>query len=379
MAMKRASDLGIDIAEIEEKRRAYRGLPPHTYWHPTVFDFELEAIFHRSWQYFGPLERVANPGDVMTGRIGNIPILVVRNKNNELNGFINVCRHRNYTVVSDNRRACRSLVCPYHGWTYGLDGRLNGVPRAEAEPDFNKKDFGLVSVSVDTWGPGVFVNPGANAGPFRETFTNLDPWTEEVGFIHDPSCYRLTREIVTPQKANWKLWYDNTSECYHCPQIHRDTFAQAFDVSSNDYLFRFENGMTNAAFETVVSDDDKAQKKLRSKLYRSFMLFPGCQIIELDDLMIMTKMVPTGPESCVFTAHYFAKDNAVPDRVDAWIDLWNVVMEEDKSAVETQQQNLKTARVPEFRYVSTQEQPIFFINDLIWDAYKKNLIDDSAK
>jgi len=112
---------------------------------------------------------------------------------------------------------------------------------------------------------------------------------------------------------------------------------------------------------------------LRSGRYCSFQIFPGCQIIQQDDLLIMARVVPTGPQSCRFIAHYFADRDADPERVDAWIELWNRTYDEDADAVELQQQGLRSGRLPRMRYVPAREQPVLFVNGLIREAYREAL------
>ena len=172
--------LGIDVDAVERQLRENRSFPIHTYYDPDVYEFELEAIFHRRWQYFGLLERVANPGDVLVGMVGRVPVVVTRDKDGSLHGFVNICRHRGFRVVEDDTQRCNLLVCRYHKWAYKLNGELAGAPDSDKEPDFDPSVLSLVPVRVDTWGPAIFVNPDKDAGPLRDHFPNLDPWTEKV-------------------------------------------------------------------------------------------------------------------------------------------------------------------------------------------------------
>ena len=126
-------------------------LPASWYSDTAVAERERELIFARSWQYGGPAEHVAKPGSYMAMQAGHIPLVVTRSRDGELRAFVNVCRHRAYLIARDH--GCReTLQCPYHAWTYDLDGSLKRVPRSEREEGFNPADFSLLPASVDTWG-----------------------------------------------------------------------------------------------------------------------------------------------------------------------------------------------------------------------------------
>lgn len=114
-------------------------------------------------------------------------------------------------------------------------------------------------------------------------------------------------------------------------------------------------------------------RTLRSNHYCSFQLFPGCQLIQQDDLLILARIVPTAAQSCRSIAHYLAERDADPDRVDAWIARWHRTYDEDADAVERQQKELCSGRVPRLRYVPAREKPSLFINGLIREAYRDAL------
>ena len=138
------TDLGAALA-------AGATLPADWYADPAIQRLEGERIFARTWQYAGRADRVVKPGDFFTCFAGQIPIVVVRDTEGVLRGFVNVCRHRGHLIAEGegNRKA---LQCPYHAWTYDLDGSLRRAPRSEREPGFDPSGFSLLPVSVGTWG-----------------------------------------------------------------------------------------------------------------------------------------------------------------------------------------------------------------------------------
>src|SRR5262249_30520156 len=124
-------------------------LPASWYTDPAVLVREWERIFHRTWQYVGRAEQVAGEGDYLTGVAGQIPVVVVRSAAG-LHAFVNVCRHRRHPVMQ-GAGSCRFMQCPYHAWTYDLDGRLRSAPRAEREEAFAKAECPLLPLRVETW------------------------------------------------------------------------------------------------------------------------------------------------------------------------------------------------------------------------------------
>jgi len=368
-----ATDLGLNIDEVEQQLAANRSLPIHTYWDPLVYEFELDAMFHNTWQYFAPLEKLSQKGDVVTGTIGRIPVAVSRAEDGKLHGFVNICRHRGYTVIEGDKRNCRSFVCRYHTWSYRLNGDLANAPDTDKETGFDKTEFGLLKVSVDTFGLGVFVNADPAAPPLRVAHPTLDAFAAKAGMNTDVSRYRLYRTITTEQASNWKLWYDNGTECYHCPSIHDKSFSDAFNTDSGTYSTRTEGKLTSYSFKSATNNDPDA---LIGSHYGSVQAFPCFQTVRQDDMWYFGKLTPTGPESCVFTADYFIEEGADTARVDRWIEIWDKTFSEDADATVVQQKNLRTGRAQPFRYVSNREELSQFMLSHIWSAYKEHLVDD---
>ena len=143
----------------------------------------------------------------------------------QLRGFLNVCRHRG-TIVVDEPQRRGTLQCPYHAWTYGLDGTLRGAPRTAEEPGFEAEELSLEPVSVDTWGPFVFVNPDAEAPPLAGALGDLPLVVAEHGL--DLEALRFHHRVRYEVGANWKVAVENYLECYHCP-VNHPGFAALID------------------------------------------------------------------------------------------------------------------------------------------------------
>ena len=171
-----------------------RTLPFDWYSDPAVLRLERERIFRRAWQYAGRTGQVAEPGAFFTCDAGGLPIVVVRGKDDGLRAFLNVCRHRGSLVCEGEGRR-ETLQCPYHAWTYDLDGSLRAAPRTDREPGFDRSDLGLRPVAVDAWGPFVFVNPDSGR---RRPCSNPPP--------RRPRCTRSTSTV-----SSAPTWASNSS------------------------------------------------------------------------------------------------------------------------------------------------------------------------
>lgn len=190
-------------------------LPAAWYTDPAIFAREKERIFHRSWQYVGLTEQVTQPGDFFTCTLGDVPLVVTRDEAGTLRAFINVCRHRGSELVLQACGNRQTLQCHYHAWTYNLDGTLRNAPGMKHEEGFDKTQFSLLNVQIDTWGPFIFVNPDKDAAPLKDVLGGLK------------RRVRGSYEIA----ANWKVVVDNYLECYHCPVAHPG-FSSVIDVNN---------------------------------------------------------------------------------------------------------------------------------------------------
>jgi carnitine monooxygenase subunit len=206
-------------------RADLRTLPYPWYTDPRVADAERETIFRRTWQYAGHVGELAGPGSFFPTHAGGLPVVVTLDADGALRAFVNVCRHRGAVVASAPARR-GTLQCPYHAWTYGLDGALRAAPRSDLEPCFERDSLGLRPVAVDTWGPFVFVNPDADAEPLTVALGDLPAVAAEHGLDVDGLVFhgRYPYEL----EANWKIAVENYLECYHCA-INHPGFVDAVD------------------------------------------------------------------------------------------------------------------------------------------------------
>ncbi len=206
-------------------------LPAAWYSDAVVHALERERIFAKSWHYAGPAERVAEPGCFFATQAGHVPIAVVCGADAQLRAFVNVCRHRGHLVVQGE--GCReTLQCPYHAWTYDLDGTLRRAPRSEREEGFEPESFSLLPVAVGTWGRSSSPTPIRKPVPLEEALGDLPAIVEESGI--DFAALRFHSHHEWPIEANWKIALENYLECYHCPTAHPE-FSKVIDVNPDAY------------------------------------------------------------------------------------------------------------------------------------------------
>ena len=153
-------------------------------------------------------QQAAEPGQYFTAKAGLVPIVIVRDHEGNLNGFVNICRHR-ATQVAEGCGKRETLQCPYHAWTYGLDGRLRSAPRSDLEPGFDKSRLGLKRVAVDPWGPMIFVNRDLDAPPLAEFLGSMPQVVADAGIDFTQMRYTGRDEQVIA--ANWKAVVRTTS------------------------------------------------------------------------------------------------------------------------------------------------------------------------
>ena len=192
-------------------------LPGELFTSPAVFAEEMEKILGRRWLYVGRASRIAGPGRYLLAEAGSEGVLVVRDSAAKVRAFFNICRHRGTLLCAEPEGALgRSIRCPYHGWTYSLEGKLIAAPNMGDVEAFDKEDHSLRPVAVAEWEGGLFVHLGSDPEPFEDAFAAL------VGKF---AAWRLSElqiahEVVYDVAANWKLIFQNYSECYHCPSLH---------------------------------------------------------------------------------------------------------------------------------------------------------------
>jgi len=192
-------------------------LPGQYYTSETIWREETEQIFSHRWLCVGREEQIANPGEYMLVTLGAESLIVLRDRRGTFQGHYNICRHRGTRMCTEEHgQFGETIQCPYHAWTYTLDGRLIGARHMQDVPGFNKSDYPLQSAAISTWEGFLMLNLASDPEPFDLAFA---PLINKFSTWHI-SELRVAHRIEYDVKANWKLIFENYSECYHCPLIH---------------------------------------------------------------------------------------------------------------------------------------------------------------
>jgi Rieske 2Fe-2S family protein len=182
-----------------------------------IFQTEIEQVFYQRWLCVGRAEQIPQPGDYFTQTIGAESLIITRGQDSQVRAFYNVCRHRGTRIcTASTGHFVGSIQCPYHAWTYGLDGRLIGAPHMNEVEGFAKAKYPLYQAAIGSWEGFLFVNLSPQPEPFEQAFAALIGRFNQWGI----AALRSARRIEYDVQANWKLLVENYSECYHCPLIH---------------------------------------------------------------------------------------------------------------------------------------------------------------
>ncbi|MDI6696615.1 MAG: aromatic ring-hydroxylating dioxygenase subunit alpha [Anaerolineales bacterium] len=192
-------------------------LPSKYFTSPEIFALELDHIFYRRWLCAGRVSQISHPGDYFLAEIGNENLIVTRDKQNRLHVFYNVCRHRGTRLCEETSgRFSGSIQCPYHAWTYALDGRLIGAPLMQDTEGFDRQYFPLHSAAVAEWEGFIFINLSPDPEPLHSYLSPLIGRFSRFKLAQLQSAGRIEYQV----NANWKLIFQNYSECLHCPTLH---------------------------------------------------------------------------------------------------------------------------------------------------------------
>jgi phenylpropionate dioxygenase-like ring-hydroxylating dioxygenase large terminal subunit len=308
---------------------------------------ERERLFAHAWQYAGHSGQLAQPGSYFTLRAGDVPLVVVRDREGALSAFVNVCRHRGAEVVSGAGSAT-TLQCHYHAWTYGLDGELRAAPRADADPDFDRGALGLRRAQVDTWGPFVFVNADAGAAPLAETLGEL-PELVRAGGIDVEALSFHSRAPYTLE-ANWKVAVENFLECYHC-QVAHPAFSEVVDVSPGAY--RLEPHPTFASHHVRLRDGGGTDGQFH-------LIWPNVKVNVMPGAANISigPLVPVEPGRTEGYLDYFFPEDADAEWIAGYLQLDDQVGAEDRELVESVQRGIRSRAFEHGRLMLPSEELI---------------------
>ena len=370
-----------DPVDLEPALRPFgqsRMLPRDAYTSPRVFAFEQERFFAGSWICVGREGDLEGTGAQRAVRVGGAGVLLARGADGRVRAFANTCRHRGHELLGvGGQTTRRTVLCPYHAWTYDLDGALRVAPGFRDHQDFRPAEHGLVELPLESWHGFLFVNGSGDAPPFGEHVGALDdlvaPYQPErllplVTHEYDLAC-------------NWKVVLENYHECYHCPLIHPE-LCQVSPPASGDN-FELDGAWVGGTMDlrdhaATMSLDGHSDgvpipgldtERLRTVAYVG--LFPNL-LLSLHPDYLMTHLVePLGPElSHVVCSWYFPPEATGRPGFDPSyaVDFWDRTNRQDWAACESVQRGMAS---PHFQPgpLAPAEDAVYHVVTMIARAY----------
>jgi phenylpropionate dioxygenase-like ring-hydroxylating dioxygenase large terminal subunit len=322
------------------------------YSDPEVWSLEQARIFGRSWQYVGHAGTADRPGDFFTARAGRIPIVVTHADDGETRAFVNVCRHRG-SIVAEGAGNRKTLQCPYHAWTYGLDGGLRAAPRA----DFELDGVRLEPVRLERWGPFLFVNADADAEPLADSLGPVPAHVAELGL--DVDALQFHHRAEWSVAANWKVVAENFLECYHCAVAHPG-FSALVDVSPDAY--RLEVGRLHSTQIGPARD--------RSSRSQFHFVWPntGINVFPGEANLSIGPFVPGAPDRTDRFLDYFFGAGVSEAWISELLELDDEVGREDTALVERVQVGVSSGVSADGRLLGDAERLVAHFQGLVRDA-----------
>lgn len=207
------------------------------YRDPAIFDEEIERIFYKTWVWVAHASEIPNANDYITTYIGPQSVIVNRDKAGAVRVMVNRCRHRGATLCDKRRGNSPGFVCPYHAWTYGPDGSLKGVPMPKGYKDFDKSDYGLVTLRTEEYNGMIFASFNPDVPSLDDFLGRAKPWIDL--FMKQGGGYpvKTLGEHKFTFPGNWKIQLENTTDAYHFPIVHK-SFLTSLDGATEE-MFRF--------------------------------------------------------------------------------------------------------------------------------------------
>jgi choline monooxygenase len=279
-------------------------IPAPWYRDPRIAELERVSVFSKTWQFVGRLDQLGNKGDFLTADLAGEPLVVVRGDDGKLRAFYNVCRHHAAAVVVEPHGSAKQFRCPYHGWTYGIDGALKGMVEFEGVCDFDRAANGLVPIRLDTWENFVFVNLDGRAAPLQD-FLGTVP--KVVAPLELTTKLRYFDRRVYTLNCNWKVYVDNYLDGgYHVPHAHK---GLASVIEYTQYTIEnFERACLQSS--PLSSDANSAPGVAATRQGRAFYLwiYPNFMINAYEGVMDTNLVLPLGVDNCAVVFDYYFAD-----------------------------------------------------------------------
>jgi choline monooxygenase len=314
-------------------------IPAPWYVDPRIAELEAQTVFSKTWQMVGRVEQVEKPGQFVTASIAGEPIVVVRGNDGVLRGFYNVCRHHAAAVVTEPCGQASILHCPYHGWNYGLDGSLKGMPEFDGVKNFERQQNGLVPVQAETWEKFVFVNLDPQAASLNDFLAGL---VKRVAPLHVSKLNYFDSRTYDIH-CNWKVFVDNYLDGgYHVPHLHKG-LSSVLDYK--EYTIENEDRYCLQSSPMVAGKEDAATASTRQgDRAWYFWQYPNLMINCYEGYMDTNLVLPLDVDHCRAIFDFYFGDTSEVRRSynEQSVAVGARVQDEDLGICEAVQRGLKS-------------------------------------
>ncbi len=349
----------LDVVSLERSET----IPSAWYTDPAILSFEKDAVFARTWQYVGHASQLAGAGDYLLADVAGQPLLVLRDTEGTPRAFYNVCRHRGGPLATAPCGHVTMLQCKYHGWTYRLDGSLRGVPRFDRSELFDKRDYGLVPVRLDSWAGLLFVDLTGEAPALEEVLSGI---RERIAPL-DPGIATFHHRDAHDVACNWKAYVDNFLEGYHIPLVHPELCKTLDYRAYVTETFRYYSLQHSPLRDSGVYGDGDA-------FY--YFVFPNTMLNILPGRIQVNTVLPAGEDNCRVLFDYLYDDvasEAAKQRMADDVAFSNTVQAEDAEICAHVQRGLASRGYDRGRFSPECEEGVYHFQGLLKEAFGKQL------
>jgi Rieske 2Fe-2S family protein len=358
-------------------------LPQRYFVSPKIFAEELQKIFAANWVLVGHQSQLAEPGDYFLAEVAGESLIVAKDQRSTIRAFYNVCRHRGARLCEERNGHVAAIQCAYHAWTYALDGRLLGAPHMDETLGFNKTEYPLKPVRLGLWEGFIFLNlSGASTRhggqAARGGYMSLENWFEPLGRKFAPwnlSSLRSAKRIEYEVRANWKLMFQNYSECYHCLGVHPElSRISPYDSAENDltegpFLGGFmrinrDKSLTMSGNACALPVGRFGNEDFRFVFYYS--IFPNMLLSLHPDYVMVHQLWPQSPERTLIFCDWFFNPEAFERKdfnPDDAVEFWDMVNKQDWYVCELSQKGISSRAYEPGPYSARESIPA------AWDQY----------
>ncbi len=351
-------------------------IPAPWYFDERIAALERASVFSATWQVVGRAEQVRENGRFFTADLAGEPLVVARGEDGQLRAFYNVCRHHAAAVVTEPQGCAKQFRCPYHGWTYGIDGALKGMVEFEDVCNFDRAKNGLVPVRVDTWENFAFVNLDGRAAPLRD-FLGIVP--ELVAPLEPSKKLHFFDRRVYTLNCNWKVYVDNYLDGgYHVPHAHKE-LSSVIEYTR----YTIENFERSCLQSSPLSSDSSSEAGVAAtRKGRAFYLwlYPNFMINAYEGVMDTNLVLPLAVDSCAVVFDYYFADTsaAAESRHKESIAVSEKVQDEDMAICDAVQRGLGSRAYVAGRLSVRREAGEYLFHRLLHADFTKALSQAAA-